>query len=422
MVFDLCMLVSTALTTMMSHNLFYFFDAKVAKIECNQVAKFILINIFPIYIAFGANKYWPLFVIKYKINYIFVHQYIYMKQFFLTAVLAMCMIFVGCQDRQQQPMHASEQDAALADSAFSDTLAAEPPPQEKLLTAADITLAKELLYDRYTLEDTYPYKDTVRSFKWDVIRNCLAFIENMQRDTARWVVLQNYKNLNREAPLVRKFVRDAYRRVADTLGVERYQSVPLYLPTDTVVPERYGRDGTLAYLRGNEGSFDRIYPVTLEEEWLAPRRYLKELDDSTVFNHVVFVDRLDQNIATLERTSEGEWKIRSMNPSTTGRHAPPYAQETPLGMYLLQQKKTRMVFLKDGSAATGGYAPYASRFTNGAYIHGVPVNVPRTSMIEYSWSLGTTPRSHMCVRNATSHAKFVFDWAPVERSLIVVIE
>ena len=111
-----------------------------------------------------------------------------------------------------------------------------------------------------------------------------------------------------------------------------------------------------------------------------------------------------------------------MNPSTTGRHAPPYAQETPLGMYLIQQKKTRMVFLKDGSAETGGYAPYASRFTNGAYIHGVPVNVPRTSMIEYSWSLGTTPRSHMCVRNATSHAKFVFDWAPTERSLVVVIE
>ena len=152
------------------------------------------------------------------------------------------------------------------------------------------------------------------------------------------------------------------------------------------------------------------------------RSYLKQLPDSTVFNHVIFVDRLDQNITTLEHVSEGEWKIRSMNPATTGMHAPPYAQETPLGMYLLQQKKTRMVFLKDGSAETGGYAPYASRFTNGAYIHGVPVNAPRTSMIEYSWSLGTTPRSHMCVRNATSHSKFVFDWAPTERSLVVVIE
>lgn len=345
-----------------------------------------------------------------------------MKRFFFLAGLALCLAFIGCRNHQEQSLPTVAQGTALSDSVPSDTLAAELPFKEKLLTAADITLTKELLYDQHTLEDTYPYKDTVRSFKWDVIRNCLAFIENMQRDTARWVVLQNYKNLNREAPLVRKFVRDAYRRVADTLGVERYQSVPLYLLTDTVVPERYGRDGTLAHLRGKEGSFFRIHPVTLEEEWLAPGRYLKLLDDSTVFDHVVFVDRLDQNITTLERTSEGEWKIRSMNPATTGRHAPPYAQETPLGMYLIQQKKTRMVFLKDGSAATGGYAPYASRFTNGAYIHGVPVNVPRTAMIEYSWSLGTTPRSHMCVRNATSHARFVFDWAPTENSLVVVIE
>ena len=43
-------------------------------------------------------------------------------------------------------------------------------------------------------------------------------------------------------------------------------------------------------------------------------------------------------------------------------------------------------------------------------------------MIEYSYTLGTTPRSHMRVQNATSHAKFVFDWAPDEQSLVVVIE
>ena len=342
--------------------------------------------------------------------------------FFLACMAAIYFIFAGCSGRQENSAFIVVPEAILVDSTSVDTVVAELPFKEKLLTAADVTLTKDLLYDKYTLEDSYPYKDTVRSFKWEVIRNCLAYIENMQRDTARWVVLQNYKNLNREAPLVRKFVRDAYRRVSDTLGVERYQSVPLYLPADTVVPERYGRDGTLAHLMGEEGSFCRIRPVTLEDEWLAPRRYLRLLSDTTVFNHVIFVDRLDQNITTLERTGDGEWKIRSMNPATTGRHAPPYAQETPLGMYLLQQKKSRMVFLKDGSAATGGYAPYASRFTNGAYIHGVPVNVPRTSMIEYSWSLGTTPRSHMCVRNATSHAKFVFDWAPAEHSLVVVIE
>ncbi len=76
-----------------------------------------------------------------------------------------------------------------------------------------------------------------------------------------------------------------------------------------------------------------------------------------------------------------------------------------------------MIYLVDGSKETGGFAPYASRFTNGGYIHGVPVNAPRKSLIEYSPTLGTTPRSHMCVRNATSHAKFVYDWAPVNELL-----
>ena len=46
-----------------------------------------------------------------------------------------------------------------------------------------------------------------------------------------------------------------------------------------------------------------------------------------------------------------------------------------------------------------------------------PGNAPRKSLIEYSPTLGTTPRSHMCVRNATSHAKFVYDWAPVNELL-----
>lgn len=350
-----------------------------------------------------------------------------MGRIVLFVCLLSCLLAAGCKGGKEAKVSSSEFVAPLTDEAYADTQAVVPVPipevlEIKPLTAEDILLTKDLLYDKYTLEDVYPYQDTVRSFKWDVMRKCLAFIENMQHDTVKWVVLQNYKNLNREAPLVRRYVRNVYKRVADTLGVERYQSVPLYLLTDTLTPERYGRDGTIAYLQGREGSFCRVLPATFEEEWLVPERYLKPLADSTLFHHVVFVDRRDQNICTLEWTGRGEWKIRSMNPATTGRHAPPYAQETPLGMYLIQQKKTRMVFLKDGSTATGGYAPYASRFTNGAYIHGVPVNVPRTAMIEYSWSLGTTPRSHMCVRNATSHSKFIFDWAPTEQALVVVIE
>ena len=52
--------------------------------------------------------------------------------------------------------------------------------QEKPITAEDINITKELLFDKYTLEDVYPYKDTVRSIKWDVIKKCLAYVENME--------------------------------------------------------------------------------------------------------------------------------------------------------------------------------------------------------------------------------------------------
>ena len=320
-----------------------------------------------------------------------------MKRIFHTVVVLSAFLCGSCShsERQVQEVPVVQQDSAL--------VVVEPgelPFQEKPLSESDIVLLRELLYDKYTLDDVYPYRDTVRVVKWDIVRKSLAFIENMQEQPAAWGVFQNYKNRNGEAPLVATYRRNVYRRVSDT----------------------YGRDGSLAEVLSRQGGFYKVKPVTIDEEWLIPERYLKPLPDSVSFRHVVFVDRKDQNIATLEWKERGTWFIRSVNPATTGLHNPPYGQETPLGLFLIQEKKSRMVFLKDGSSAVGGYAPYASRFTNGAYIHGVPVNVPRTAMIEYSYTLGTTPRSHMCVRNATSHAKFVFDWAPVEQSLVVVIE
>lgn len=314
--------------------------------------------------------------------------------------------------------------AKVATNAPQDSVVKEAvtEPEVKKLTRNDITLSKELLYDKHTLEDTYPYKDTTRSFQWEKIKEQLALLENIQQEPNQWVIFRNYKNLNGEAPLVKRYERDAYKRIADTLGTERYQGVPLYLLNDTLTPEIYGQDGSLVRRIGEEGKFAKVEPVFAGGEWFVPKKYIKEIPDSVIFNKAIFVDRHNQNIATLERNREGNWMIRSMNPSTTGQHRPPYAQETPLGMFVLQEKKAKMVFLKDGSSATGGFAPYASRFTNGGYIHGVPTNVPASHLIEYSPSLGTIPRSHMCVRNATSHAKFIFDWAPVNETIIFVLE
>ena len=285
----------------------------------------------------------------------------------------------------------------------------------------EVTIEKKLLYDQHTLEDKYPYKDTTREFQWDKIKKHLIWLETVQQKQKKWAILQNYKNRKGEAPLVKNYHRNVYKRVADTLGVERYQSVPLYLSKDLSAPELYGRDGSLVKLIANDSNYVNIATVDFEGEWIVPTKYVKPIHDTVIFKNTIFVDCTNQNITTLEK-SDGKWLIRSMNPATTGLHKPPYAQETPLGTFVIQEKKQKMIFLVDGSVETGGFAPYASRFTNGGYIHGVPVNAPRTSLIEYSPSLGTTPRSHMCVRNATSHAKFIYEWAPIEETIVFVFD
>ncbi len=114
--------------------------------------------------------------------------------------------------------------------------------------------------------------------------------------------------------------------------------------------------------------------------------------------------------------------VRSQNPCTTGLHNPPYAHPTPEGMFVVQEKLVKMFYTGDGNSTIVGYAPWASRFTNGAYLHGVPTNSPNGAIIEYSGTLGTTPRSHECVRNASSHAKFIYDWATPDNSLVFVFD
>lgn len=293
--------------------------------------------------------------------------------------------------------------------------------EKKPFTIDMIHIEKELLFDKYTLDDTYPYKDTTRNFQWDKIRASLFLLDSIQLEPASWAILQNYKNFKGEAPLVKSYKRNAYKRIADTLGVERYQSVPLYLTTDSVTPEIYGRDGSLVKCIKDTTDFINVGTIYSSGNWIVPKRYVKFIDDSISFRKAIFVDRKNQNIATLEKV-DSTWYVRSMNPATTGVHRPPYAQETPVGMFVLQEKKSKMLFLRDGTNEIGGFAPWASRFTNGGYIHGVPSNEPQKNIIEYSQTLGTTPRSHMCVRNASSHAKFIYDWAPTNGTIIFVLE
>ena len=325
-------------------------------------------------------------------------------------------LFFACQPSTDSSAEVTPMDTIVA----ADTVVAEPQAE---LTAEQIVIDRELSFDKYTLEDSYEYKEETRTIQWDKIREQLLRIEQLQAEPHQWGVLQNYKNANGEAPLTKSWSRDSYKLVSDSLGVERYQSVPLYALTDTLKPELYGRDGTLIAMTDTLGSkFWQGRAESPDAEWYVPRRYVQLLEPDVTFSHVVVVDRKNQHIVVLERQSPAHYLARSINPATTGRHKPPHAKETPLGIFLLQQKKPKMFYTSDGSSRIAGFAPWASRFTCGAYIHGVPVNNPKGKIVEYSPSLGTTPRSHMCVRNASSHAKFVYDNCPTLATLIVVIE
>lgn len=85
-----------------------------------------------------------------------------MKRFFLFAAAAVCMVLAGCNGQQG---HTPSSVAQVSEPVDTVVPVVEVPFNEKLLTAADVTLTKDLLYDTYTLEDTYPYKDTRAFFQ-----------------------------------------------------------------------------------------------------------------------------------------------------------------------------------------------------------------------------------------------------------------
>lgn len=343
-----------------------------------------------------------------------------MRKYAFWSVLCALLITASCKNTTKNTDTAAEK---RKQDSLEQIKKAEEAEKARPRTAADIKLEKDLQYDQHTLEETYPYKDTTRQFQLEKIKEKLAFVENFQRAPHTYGVLQNYKNRNGESPVVENFVRNAYKRVSDTLGTERYQSAPLYREENSEKPSIYGRDGSLVSLESSDTlKMVKVNGISFEGSWFVPKRYVKNIGEDLKITHVNFVDVTNQNILTVERTGENEWKIRSMNPATSGLHKPPHQMETPVGIFMVQEQKPKMFYFGDGTKTIEGFAPYASRFTNGGYIHGVPVNNPKGKIVEYSWSLGTTPRSHMCVRNASSHAKFVYDTSKPYQALVIVID
>lgn len=285
---------------------------------------------------------------------------------------------------------------------------------------ASINRKKELTYTNYTLNDQYVVGNQTRCFQWDKIDSILVRLDTFQYHNLIMATLHNYKNQSGVAPLVEPNVMGKYRNPTDTFGVERYQSIPLYSVDSMPRLIRYGLDGSLGAINADTLGYYKMTFLHIPGEWYVPHEYVTVIGP-VFFKKCVFVDRTNQNIATLEQ-QDTCWYVRSMNPATTGLDRPPFKKSTPAGAFVIQEKKRNMYFYRDGTATIAGFAPYASRFCCGGYIHGVPTNYPRKTIAEYSSTLGTTPRSHMCVRNATSHALYIFNWSGDFDTLVFVFD
>ena len=246
-----------------------------------------------------------------------------------------------------------------------------------------VEIVKELSYTQHTLGDTYPYKDTERRFQWDKIGEWLSALEAAQQDSVTWVTLQNYKDRNGIAPEVQDPEINEYRSATDRYGVSRYQSIPLY-GSQTGKPARYSRDGALFLLLKDSADYVKVCSMLYDGAWYVPKDYVRTLPVHR-FSKVIFVDRTDQNIATLEKMGT-VWYVRSMNPATTGLHNPPYQQETPLGVYVIQEHKPKMPETK---SSLNSYLQMKKNFHTKAF---QPQNFKVTKADSLDYGVGDTVR------------------------------
>lgn len=258
-----------------------------------------------------------------------------------------------------------------------------------------------------------------RYFQFDKM---LASAKKLQEEinSHKTAYISNYKNKNGKAPLYKGATKDKY-------GGRRDQSAPAYVDPDDKSEFRYIQDGTLVSILDEKDGYIKIRTLNFEGEYWVPKKYVSLTNSIKELTKVIVVDRKNQNQATFEYI-DGRWNLISYVLATTGVRGK-YSLETELGYYMAIETRPKFLYLDDETKAIAGYAPYAIRFNGGAYIHGVPVEYEIVDgkrvdpgEQEYLSTIGTTPRSHKCVRNYTSHAKFLYDWVEIGKSAVIVIE
>ncbi len=261
---------------------------------------------------------------------------------------------------------------------------------------------------------------TKRSFEFDRMHETILRAEKTA-EKGDLTYISNYHNGKGWAPLYQG-------GELDKIGGRRSQSAPGYPDPSNLNEFNYLGDGTLVRVLTTGAQYTRVALVKDERVYFVPNKYVVTPAAVSSIRKAIVIDRANQNEAAFEKIGQ-EWKVVSYTLATTGTTGK-YHQPTPLGYFYGIEKRERFYYYKDGTTTIQGYAPWAIRFAGGAYLHGVPVNYKYDSegnrvdpgKIEYSRTLGTVPLSHKCVRNYTSHAKFLYDWYTPGEMIVIVME
>ncbi len=258
-----------------------------------------------------------------------------------------------------------------------------------------------------------------RSFRFTKMQEAVNALKQ-QLTKGELNFIRNYKNQNGAPPAKTEGSVDQY-------GYRSYHSAPAYVKADLGSDFRYIPDGMLVRILGEVNDFYQVNVPTFGGDYFIPKRYIDRTVKLSRLNQVVVVDRNQQNEAVFA-VRDNSLDLISYTLATTGV-SKEASFETTLGSFKAIEKKDRFEYLQKGTSEVAGYAPFAIRFTGGAYIHGVPVDYKvqdgkkvDPGIVEYLQTIGTVPRSHMCVRNFTSHAKFLYNWLDLNNGAVIVIE
>ncbi len=279
-------------------------------------------------------------------------------------------------------------------------------------------------YDKAGIQTGYVYGPLITVRHYDLGRK-INEVKAVQADLSQAVTLgyvNNYKNKRGIPPKLPGGINDVF-------GNDYGQSAPGYASLKDLKNFVYIQDGTLLVILGKSGGYYQCRLPGKQTTYWVPQKYISTTTTMKQATQYVVVDRKQQNAAVFQLTATG-WELVSYQVITTGARDK-YRYPTPLGAFMAIEKKTKFLYLHDETQEIDGYAPHAIRFSGGAYLHGVPVAFkkdPVTGQLidpgetESLSTLGTIPRSHKCVRNYTSHAKFLYDWAKIGQTAVIVIE